>query len=102
MDLEAPAARSMRRAREIADRKALLSTRAEFDRARMTLAILEVKAIVAPVPDPSRSARLRPTSAMIVGFVAPLLGASRLGRWLRILSYGLAAMRIARGWRSGR
>ena len=92
----------MNREREIADRKALLATRAEFDRARMTLAILELKAIAAPAPDPARVAGLRPTSAMIVGFLAPVLGASRLGRWLRILSYGLAAMRIARGWRSGR
>lgn len=88
--------------RTIADRKALLATRAELDRARLALAIYEVKAIVAPTPDASRAAGARPAAAMLVGLVAPFLGATRLGRWIRIASYALAALRIARSWRTAR
>ncbi len=86
----------------IADRRALLATRAELDRARMTLAIHEVKAIVAPRPDPSRVASLRPTAAMLVRLAAPVVGASRLGRWLTVASWTLTAVRVARSWRRSR
>ena len=82
-----------------ADRKALLATRAELDRARVTLAIHEVKAIVAPSPNPARAAALRPTVSMLVGFIAPVVGVSRFGHWLRIASWALAAWRVARNWR---
>ena len=71
----------------IADRKALLVTRAQLDRARMTLAVHEIKAIVCPAPGAARSAALRPTAAMIVGFAAPLLGMTPLR--------ALGALRIA-------
>jgi hypothetical protein len=82
----------------IADRKALLVTRAELDRTRMTLAVHGVKTIIFPGPAAARSASLRPTAAMIVGFVAPLLGMSRFARWVRFGSLALTAYRIARGW----
>jgi hypothetical protein len=84
----------------IADRKALLVTRAELDRTRMTLALHEIRAIVHPAPDPSRSAAFRPTAAMIVGFAAPILGMNRFARWVRFASLGLAAYRIASSWRN--
>jgi hypothetical protein len=87
--------------REIAYRKALLATRAELDRARLTLAVHDVKAIVAPPRDASRAAAARPAAAMLVTFATPLLGRTRLGHWLRIASYALAAWRIARRWRVG-
>ena len=83
----------------IADRKALLGTRAELDRTRMTLALHEIKAIVHPAPDAARSAAYRPAAAMIVGFAAPLLGMNRVARWVRFASFGLAAYRVARSWR---
>jgi hypothetical protein len=92
----------MSRIHKIADRKALLAARAEIDRARMTLAIFEMKAIVAPPPDASRVARLRPVAAMLAGFAVPLIGGRRLRRWLRVLSYGLTALRVARGFRADR
>ena len=83
----------------IADRKALLVARAELDRMKITLAVREIKAIVAPVSRADRMAALRPTAAMLVGFAAPLLGMPRIARWLRFASIALAALRVIRGWR---
>ncbi len=71
----------------VADRKALLATRAQLDRTRMTIAIHDIKAIV------------RPTAAMIVGFAAPLFGWKRLARWVRFTSAALTIFRILRNWR---
>ncbi len=81
------------------DRKALLAARAALDRARLTLALHEIKAIVAPPPSPARVARLRPTAATLITVVAPLLGFRRLARFLRLASIALVALRIVRGWR---
>ncbi len=85
---------------EIADRKALLAARAELDRARVTLAMHEVKAIVFPAPGAAHDGVVRPVAAMLVGLVAPALGTSRFRRWLRIASWGVAAWRVARNWRA--
>ena len=82
----------------LSDRKALLVTRAELDRTRMTLAVHGVKAIVFPTPLSGRSTSVRPTAAMIVGFVAPLFGMKRFARWVRFGSLALTVYRIARGW----
>lgn len=85
---------------EIANRKALLSARAELDRARVTLAIHEVKAIVFPPPGAAHAGVVRPVAAMLVGLIAPALGRSRFRRWLRLASLGVAAWRVARNWRA--
>ena len=85
----------------LADRKALLVTRAQLDRTRMTLAIFDVKAIVRPTAGAARSAALRPTAAMIIRFAGPLIGLPRLSRWLRIGSLAIAAYRVFRSWRRG-
>ena len=89
------------RATEFRDRKALLAARALFDRAQMTLAAHDVRAAIAP---PGGSGARGPmatnAAALVVGLAAPILGASRLGRWLRIASRTLAAVRIARTWRA--
>jgi hypothetical protein len=88
---------------EIRDRKALLAARALFDRAQMTVAAHDVRSTIAP---PGASGARGPmatnAAAFIVGLAAPILGASRLGRWLRVVSWTLAAFRIARNWRSRR
>ena len=89
-----------KRTLEIADRKALLAARAELDRARVTLAAHEVKAIVVPPPDAARASAMRPALAMLIGLVAPAIGMSRARRWLRIASWGIAAWRVARNWRT--
>jgi len=82
----------------IADRKALLIAHAELDRAKVTLAVLEVKSIVSPEVPQERLARVRPTVSMILGFAAPLFGSSRIMRLLRLTSMALMALRIARRW----
>lgn len=86
----------------IADRRTLLAARAELDRARVTLALHEVRAIVVPQPDAARGAAVRPAAAMLVGLIAPVIGMPRFGRWVRIASWALAAWRVARNWRSSR
>ena len=92
----------MTRARtlEIADRKALLAARAELDRARVTLAAHEVKAIIVPTPDARKASAVRPVVAVLIGLITPMIGMARAKRWLRIASWGLAAWRVARNWRT--
>jgi MFS superfamily sulfate permease-like transporter len=82
-----------------AERKALLATRAELDRARISMSLRQIRAVVAPSPDTDRVARLKPTAAVLTGILGSIAGASRLGRWLRIASIGLTALRILRSWR---
>jgi hypothetical protein len=87
------------RAALYADRKALLVTRAELDRVRIQLAVQEVRAIVAPSPAPERLDAYRSKAKWVLRVALPVLGVTRLGRWLRIASLGLVAYRVARYWR---
>ncbi len=82
-----------------AERKALLATRAEFDRQRVVLAVHEIKAIVAPSSVADRVESARPIAATVITLMGPLLGRHRLARWLRFASYALIAVRLARNWR---
>jgi len=82
-----------------AERKALLSTRAELDRARVALAVHQIKVVIAPVPEADRVTRLRPAAAILAGLAGSFAGAPRLARWLRVASLALAALRIVRAWK---
>jgi hypothetical protein len=82
----------------ITERKALLVTRCELDRVRVTLAVHGIRAIVAPAPSTESLTRAKPMAAMLVGLAGPLLGMPRLARWLRVGTLALAAYRIARSW----
>ena len=84
---------------DLIEKKALLVTRAELDRARILLAIREIRAIVAPVSAAGRAARYRPAAAMLMGVLGPTVGTSRLGNWLRIAWIALAALRLFRARR---
>jgi hypothetical protein len=84
---------------DLVEKKALLVTRAELDRARILLAVREIRAIVAPVSTAERAARYRPAAAMLMGVLGPAVGTSRLGNWLRIAWIALAALRLVRGRR---
>ena len=86
----------------IAERKALLATRAQLDRARLALAAHQIGSVLHPAPDPARRAATRPTAAMIVAFAAPFVGMNRFARWVRIASFAMAAYRVARNWRGER
>ena len=87
------------RAQALADRKALLVARADLDRARIALAVQEIRAIVSPRPEPDRLEAYRSKAKWALGLAIPLLGRRRLGRWLRVASLGLVAVRVARAWR---
>jgi hypothetical protein len=80
----------------LSEKKALLVTRAELDRARIMLAAREIRAIAAPVSTAERAARYRPAAAMVMGVLGPAVGTSRLGSWLRVAWIGLVALRIVR------
>jgi hypothetical protein len=84
---------------DLAEKKALLVTQAELDRARILLAVREVRAIVAPVSSAERAARYRPAAAMLMGMLGPSVGASRLGNWLRLAWIALTALRLVRARR---
>jgi len=81
---------------DLVERKALLVTRAELDRARVLLATREIKALVAPVSAAERATRYRPVAAMLMGVLGPAVGTSRLGSWLRLAWIALAALRVMR------
>ena len=83
----------------LADRKALLMTRAELDRARVTLAVHQIKSIVVPAPLHTGAGGARSAAAIFVNVIAPLLGAPRLTRVLRFVSIIMMVSRIARKWK---
>ena len=82
-----------------AERKALIATRAEFDRQRLALAVYEIKTIVSPSSVADRVASARPLAATLVTLMGPIAGGHRLARWLRYASFALMALRLARNWR---
>jgi len=82
-----------------ADRKALLMVRAELDRQRVALAMHEIKAIVAPSSVGDRVDSARPIAAAAISLMRPLVGRRRLALWLRVASFALVAIRLARNWR---
>jgi len=84
------------------ERKALLATRAEFDRQRVTLAAYEIKGIVAPSSVADRVDSARPIAATVISLMGPLVGRHRLARWLRFASFALVAVRLARHGRDGK
>jgi hypothetical protein len=82
-----------------AERKALLSTRAALDRARLAFAWRETRSLVLPPMAPGASARYRGTATLLVGAAAPFVGTEKLRRWLRVASFALIAYRVIRNWR---
>jgi len=83
-----------------AERKALLRTRAELDRTRVALAVHDIKAVVMPARELGGAERFKPTASVLVRILGPIAGASRLGRYLRIASVVLTAVRAVRHWKS--
>lgn len=78
----------------LARRKALLTTQAEIDRARVASAALELRRELLPPRAPAGDAAPRPVVARLVGIAVPLLGANRSLRAVRMLSLALAAYRL--------
>jgi hypothetical protein len=82
-----------------AERKALLSTRAELDRQRVALAVHDIRSIVSPSSVTDRIAGARPLAATLITLMGPIAGAHRVARWLRYASLALVGLRLARSWR---
>ena len=93
---------SAQRLAKLAERKAQLVTQSQLDRARLLLAVHQLREIVAPTPDPAMAARLRPAAATFVNIALPLLGLTRFRRLLRYASLVLTGYRIVRGWHAVR
>lgn len=83
----------------IAERKALLVSRAELDRMRLAVAARDVRAIVLPHRGGGGGGERRASAAMLIGVAAPVLGLPRLARWLRATTLALTIYRIVRQWR---
>ena len=86
-------------AARIAERKALLVTRADLDRTRISLAAREVRSLVVPRVTAVRVAVWRPRAAMLIAAAVPFVGMRRLSRLVRIASYAMLGIRLARNWR---
>jgi hypothetical protein len=85
--------------RDRTERKALIRARADLERARMMLALHEIKTVVGPTSSSDRVSRMRPVAAMLVGLVGPIAGTTRAARWLRVAWFALVALRVARNWK---
>lgn len=83
------------------DRKALLVMRAELDRARISLSVQEVRALVIPHRNAERIALLRPKAAVAVAVATAVFGGRRVARLLRVASWALVGVRIAQNWQRG-
>jgi hypothetical protein len=83
----------------IAERKALLSARAQIERMQCTLAVEHLRQTIFPPRAPRpRGARPGRLAATIVALGVPILGRHRLTRALRTVSLALTGWRIVRNW----
>ena len=91
-----------RRALELAEeRKLQLATQAAVDRLRVTLAVVEIRSVVAPHHAPDAVSHRRPLATLFVAVAAPIFGFARVARFARLASILLMALRIARAWHGG-
>ena len=84
---------------DLAARKALLVSQAELERVKLALALHDIRSIVMPRRDPARATKYHSLALRALGLAAPLLGLDRTARFVRGISLGLTAVRIARNWR---
>lgn len=92
----------MSRPDDLATRKQLLIAQAEFDRLKLAMALHDVRRIVRPPVEAARGPAARLTASRMLGFVLPVVGASRVGRVIRALSIALSLVRFLSGWRGAR
>ena len=84
---------------EIAAHKQALIARAEREREGIAAAWSDVRYVMSPPRDPAREARVLPFTSGLVRTMLPILGFTRFGKVLRMLSIGLATYRAVRNWR---
>ncbi len=85
----------MTRLADLEAKKQLLIAQAEFDRLKFAMAMHDVRRIVRPSGEHSGAAP-RSAASRLLGFVLPVLGASRVGRAVRGLSIATATYRFLR------
>jgi len=86
----------MTRLDDLEAKKQLLIAQAEFDRLKLAIAVHDVRRIVRPAVEPSSLPAAHSTASRMLGFVLPVLGASRFGRVVRALSIALSIYRLMR------
>jgi hypothetical protein len=84
---------------ELADRKALLATKASLDRVRLALAWHDLRAQIGPVRTGKEGSSGRPFIAKLIAVAAPIIGIARMRRALRLASIAVFVFRVARAWR---
>lgn len=84
---------------ELAARKTLLLADAERERVALSRAWHDVKVIVNPPRNLARNAKVAPFTVTVLRTMLPLLGFTRFGKLVRMLTIGLTAFRAVRGWR---
>lgn len=84
---------------ELSARKALLLAEAERERLALARAWHDVRTIISPPADHAREARVQPFTSGLVRTLLPLLGFTRFGKLLRMMTIGLTAYRVVRGWK---
>jgi hypothetical protein len=88
--------------RLLAEQKALLCARAELDRTRLAFALHDILSLVAPETEPEAQPSRPFGGAGMIGLLASVFGARKVGRWVRYASWGLTAFRLVRNWRRTR
>ena len=85
---------------DLARRKSLLIAQSHLHRLQARMAWHDVKEVIAPAHlAPTRGSHVRSIAATLVGIAVPVLGLSRLGRIMRVVSIGMMVMRVVRGLR---
>ena len=92
----------MTMARVLAERRALLVAQCELDRLELALAVRDVRRALHQRAEHAETERRHPWLGRLVGFVLPLIGATRARRLSRYVSLALLAYRIATGLRRNR
>lgn len=91
--------------KSLAQRKQLLTSRAELERLQIALTTHELRERIAPsvdTDDAPATGRSRAVAMALIGVGVPLLGRKRLSRLLRGATMAMTAWRVARNWRTGR
>ncbi|MEO6927887.1 MAG: hypothetical protein ABI190_01875 [Casimicrobiaceae bacterium] len=79
--------------------KAILIQRAELERLALTAAWLDARNAVMPQRLADRRALHNPWAARLLRVAIPVLGLTRVGRIVQVMSVGLTVYRIVRGLR---
>ena len=90
----------MKRASDLAERKARLIAQSDLHRMQALLAWHAARRIVSPPAPAERSQASRSIAATLIGLAVPLFGPGRMRSALRTMSTVATALRIFRAWRA--